>query len=119
MRPILVVTAALLMAGCQPSLPDERASPGSTDSLPHGLMPAADAVVEAFVDHRVVAIGEIHGSRVIHTFFRELLGDPRLIGVLNDVAVEFGSARTRQRSAAGGADPRSPGRSTDRLGGRH
>ena len=52
-----------------------------------------DAVIEAFDEHQVVAIGEIHGSRVIHAFVQELLGDPRLVGVMNDVAVEFGSAR--------------------------
>ena len=52
-----------------------------------------DAVVKAFEDHAVVAIGEVHGSRAIHTVLRQLVGDPRLVGVLNDVAVEFGSAR--------------------------
>ena len=52
-----------------------------------------DAVIEAFDEHQVVAIGEIHGSRVIHAFLQDLLGDPRLVGVMNDVAVEFGSAR--------------------------
>ena len=93
MRSILALTAALLLAGCQPGLPSEQASPRSTGSLPDGFASAADAVVEAFLDHRAVAIGEIHGSHAIHTFFHELLGDPRLVGVLNDIAVEFGSAR--------------------------
>ena len=56
-------------------------------------VPAADAVVEAFRDHRVVAVGEYHGSTAEHEFLRDLLGDPRLAGVIDDVAVEFGSAR--------------------------
>ncbi len=67
-----------------------------------------DAVVEAFGDHAVVAIGEIHGSRAIHVFLQELLGDPRLVGVMNDVAVEFGSARhqaTIDRYVLGGDVP--------------
>jgi hypothetical protein len=55
--------------------------------------PAVDAVVAAFEDHQVVAIGETHGSQLEHAFLRSLLMDPRLIGVIDDVAVEFGSAR--------------------------
>jgi len=55
--------------------------------------PAADAVVEAFKRHRVVAIGEWHRSHAEHDFLRLLLGDARLAGVIDDVAVEFGSAR--------------------------
>jgi hypothetical protein len=56
-------------------------------------MPAVDAVVAAFADHQVVAIGEEHGSAAQHEFMRSVIRDPRLIGVIDDVAVEFGSAR--------------------------
>ena len=56
-------------------------------------MPAVDAVFGAFADHQVVAVGEIHGSREVHAFLQAVLADPRLVGIVNDVAVEFGSAR--------------------------
>ncbi len=99
MRAILLLTAALLAAGCQPNQPnqpsplDQPGSSGATTSPPLAWRPVADAVVDAFDDHAVVAIGEVHGSRAIHTILQELLGEPRLVGVMNDVAVEFGSAR--------------------------
>ena len=74
-------------------------------------MPAVDAVIAAFADHQVVAIGEQHGSGVEHEFLRSLIRDPRLIGVIDDVAVEFGSARHQdtidrymQGEAISGAD---------------
>ena len=79
---------AVFLAACQTTpLPRSSIPP-----LPEAL-PAVDAVVAAFVDHQVVAIGETHGSGVQHAFLRSLLADPRLIGVIHDVAVEFGSAR--------------------------
>lgn len=56
-------------------------------------MPAADAVVVAFADHQVVAIGETHGSRDEHEFLRSLIADSRLDGIVTHIAVEFGSAR--------------------------
>lgn len=89
----MVVTGALLVAGCQGVQPSQPVASSSTGPPRLAWIPAVDAVVEAFEDHRVVAIGEIHGSRSIHTFLQTLLGDPRLLGVMNDVAVEFGSAR--------------------------
>ena len=96
MRALLALLMALLVAGCSPTLPNEPSPPVSTGprAVPAlAWTPAVDAVVHAFDDHAAVAIGEIHGSRPIHAFLQELLGDPRLVGVLNDVAVEFGSAR--------------------------
>ena len=96
MRATLALLMGLLVAGCSPTLPNEPSSPVSPrpSALPAlAWTPAVDAVVHAFEGHAVVAIGEIHGSRSIHAFLHELLGDPRLVGVLNDVAVEFGSAR--------------------------
>jgi hypothetical protein len=96
MRAFSALLAALLVATCSPTVPSEpsqAAPPGPTAEPPVAWAPAVDAVVEAFDEHAVVAIGEIHGSRPIHVFLRELVGDPRLVGVLQDVAVEFGSAR--------------------------
>jgi len=114
MRPIAALLAALMAVGCQPALPSQTSLLGepppsiASTAPPLAWRPAVEAVVEAFDDHAVVAIGEIHGSRSIHAFLQELLADPRLIGVVNDVAVEFGSARhqaTIDRFVVGEAVP--------------
>ena len=82
------IAIVLVLVGCQAPVPP----PPSAPARERGVA-AADAVVEAFRDHEVVAIGEYHGSAAEHEFLRDLLGDPRLTDVLDDVAVEFGSAR--------------------------
>jgi hypothetical protein len=82
-----MIAAALFLAACQAPAP-----PASPSAVPLAL-PAVDAVIAAFADHQVVAIGEQHGSAAQHEFLRSLIRDPRLIGVIDDVAVEFGSAR--------------------------
>jgi hypothetical protein len=83
-----LAAVALILVGCQASIPPSASTPPRQSGTP-----AADAVVEAFAGHAVVAIGEWHRSRVEHDFLRLLLGDPRLVGLMDDVAVEFGSAR--------------------------
>jgi hypothetical protein len=50
------------------------------------------AIVEAFKTHPIVAIGDNHGNLQIHEFRLALLRDPRLLGVVQDVVVEFGTA---------------------------
>ncbi|HEX6655981.1 MAG TPA: hypothetical protein VF153_07200 [Candidatus Limnocylindria bacterium] len=87
MRTLTAALTAIVLAACA-TLP---ASP--TPSSRVRGMPAADAVLAAFADHVVVAIGEVHGSRAEHEFLRTLITDPRLPGVVTDIAVEFGSAR--------------------------
>lgn len=78
----------LLLAGCGAPLPSTLSAP------PRAIgVAAADAVVDAFRDHPVIAVGEYHGSSAEHEFLRDLLGDERLAGVIDDVAVEFGNAR--------------------------
>jgi hypothetical protein len=82
-----MIAAALVLAACQAPAP-----PASPSAVPLAR-PAVDAVIAAFADHQVVAIGEQHGSAAQHEFLRSLIREPRLIGVIDDVAVEFGSAR--------------------------
>jgi hypothetical protein len=82
------VAIVVVLIGCQAPVP-----PTPSASVRASAVGASDAVVEAFRDHSVVAIGEYHGSAAEHEFLRALLGDPRLAGVIDDVAVEFGSAR--------------------------
>lgn len=57
------------------------------------VVTAVDAVLAAFARYRVVAFGETHGSAAQHAFLRDLLADPRLVDVVDVVAVEFGTAR--------------------------
>jgi erythromycin esterase-like protein len=52
------------------------------------------AVIDAFRTHRVVALGEgSHGNRQAHAFRLALIRDPRFAAAVQDIAVEFGSAR--------------------------
>jgi hypothetical protein len=55
--------------------------------------PGVDAVLDAFDNHPLVAIGEIHGWDSEHVFLRALIADPRFPGRVNDIVVEFGNAR--------------------------
>jgi hypothetical protein len=53
-----------------------------------------DAIIDAFRTHQVVALGEgAHGNVPGHVFRLALLRDPRFAGTVNDIVVEFGSAR--------------------------
>lgn len=67
-----------------------QASPGSA-----ALTAAIGGFVAAAQTHPVVAIGEIHRSAAIHSFLRSLLSDPRLPGVIDDIAVEFGASQNQ------------------------
>ncbi len=51
-----------------------------------------DAVLAAFDDHRVVAVGENHGHADFHLWVLDLLEDPRSVDRIDDVAVEWGNA---------------------------
>lgn len=55
------------------------------------------AIVDAFKTHDVVALGEgDHGNDQSHAFRVSLVSDPRFAAVVNDIVVEFGSARHQQ-----------------------
>jgi hypothetical protein len=75
---------AVLLAGV-PAL----AQAGSAPAVP--VDPVA-AIVEAFKAHPIVAIGDNHGNLQLHEFRLALLRDPRLLGVVDDIVVEFGTA---------------------------
>jgi len=55
--------------------------------------PAVAAIVRAFNDHRLVAIGEMHRNEQIHELVRSVLHDPRFLPNGGDIVVEFGNAR--------------------------
>src|SRR5262249_41141585 len=54
---------------------------------------AVDAIVDAFHTHSLVAVADPHGNEQVHAIRLALIRDPRLAGVVNDVVVEFGTAR--------------------------
>jgi hypothetical protein len=56
-------------------------------------MDPVDAIVDAFRTHSLVAVADPHGSEQAHAFRLALIRDPRLAGVVNDVVIEFGTAR--------------------------
>ncbi|HLG60108.1 MAG TPA: hypothetical protein VI485_32505 [Vicinamibacterales bacterium] len=68
-----------------------RAQAGPTAAVP--LEPIG-AILDAFRTHQVVALGEgAHGNERGHAFRLTLLRDPRFAATVNDIVVEFGSAR--------------------------
>jgi hypothetical protein len=51
-------------------------------------------ILDAFRSHQIVALGEgLHGNTQAHAFRLALIRDPRFPSIVNDVVVEFGSAR--------------------------
>jgi hypothetical protein len=51
-------------------------------------------ILDAFGSHHIVALGEgLHGNTQGHAFRLDLIRDPRFAAVVNDIVVEFGSAR--------------------------
>ena len=52
-----------------------------------------EAILDAFKTHRVVTLPGGHAGNELHALLLKLLRDPRFPTVVNDVVVEFGSAR--------------------------
>jgi hypothetical protein len=85
MRRTLVVTVALasgvLTKGQTRALGEPRPEP------------AVGAILRAFDTHPLIAIGENHRNQQVHDFIVSLVSDPRFAQKVDDVVVEFGSAR--------------------------
>lgn len=67
-----------------------------------------EAVLAAFDDHRIVAVGENHGHVDFHDWIVDLLADPRAVERIDDIAVEWGNALYQDvvdRYVAGGEVP--------------
>src|SRR5438045_2464618 len=70
--------------------------------------PAVSAIVRVFDSYPVVAIAENHRNQQVHDFIVLLVSDPRFLEKVDDIVVEFGSARYQQvidRYVAGDAVP--------------
>ena len=63
--------------------------------LPAADPPAVgvDAVLDALRGHPVVALGDNHGNEQVHALRLALIRDPRFQALVNDIVVEFGTAR--------------------------
>jgi hypothetical protein len=59
--------------------------------------PASDssiaAVLDAFRDHQVVAVGEVHYSAAEHRWLRQLVTSENFAKTVNDIVIEFGNSR--------------------------
>ena len=51
------------------------------------------AVLDAFEQHAVVALGDPHGNEQAHAFRLSLIRDPRFAAAVDDIVVEWGNAR--------------------------
>jgi len=62
---------------------------------PHDARPLdpVDGIAAAFRTRQLVAIADPHGNEQAHAFRLALIRDARLAGVVNDIVVEFGTAR--------------------------
>ena len=54
---------------------------------------AVTAIIEAFHTRTIVALPDAHGGEKAHAFLLSLIRDPRFAETVNDIVVEFGSAR--------------------------
>jgi erythromycin esterase-like protein len=92
MKAISTVTILALIAWV-PATPSGRTSvqPSAVLATP---LDAVSAVLDAFAEHRVVALGEgPHGNEQGHAFRMKLIQDPRFAERVNDILVEFGSGK--------------------------
>jgi hypothetical protein len=55
------------------------------------------AIIDAFRTHSIVALGDNHRNRQCHDFRLALIRDPRFASAVNDIVVEFGSAKYQER----------------------
>jgi hypothetical protein len=59
---------------------------------PPNVVPAIEAVLKAFQDHALVAIGDDHNSAQEEDFYAALVRDPRFSTEVGNIVVEFGGA---------------------------
>jgi hypothetical protein len=76
------------MAGS--SLPETARGANAVAGTPWS--PLADGVLDAFKQHRVVALGEAHELQEFHDAVLLLLADQRIQDAVDDIVVEFGNA---------------------------
>lgn len=83
-------------AGGQAALSGPRApaTPATGQERPAARpIDPANAILEAFRTHALVAIADSHGNEQTHAFRLALIRNPRMADIVNDVVVEFGTVR--------------------------
>ena len=86
-RKVIAVALAAILCGLG------RGSGQEATTRPAVARPAIAAIAAAFGQHRIVGLGDAHGNRLGEAFQRTLVGDPSLLGVVDDVLVEGGNSR--------------------------
>jgi hypothetical protein len=82
MLPYVAIAVASVMA-----LSPQAARP------PAAPVEAIGGILEAFRSSPIVALTDAHGNEQAHRFLLSLIRDPRFAAIVNDIVVEFGSAR--------------------------
>lgn len=68
--------------------------PAVAIAAPAAPLDPVEAIVDAFDDYQIVALGEgNHGNLPGHAFRLQLLRDPRFLAQVQDIVVEFGNSR--------------------------
>jgi hypothetical protein len=90
----LRVTAFREVCCCSASL-FIGASASAQQEAPRRAIPVEPipAIVDAFRDHAVVALGDAHGNLQAQAFLKTLIRDPRFSATVDDIVIEFGNAR--------------------------
>ena len=67
----------------------------SAQGVPKAAIPVdpVPAILDAFREHEVVALGDAHGNVQAQTFLISLIRNPRFAATVNDIVIEFGNAR--------------------------
>jgi erythromycin esterase-like protein len=97
-RRVLLIVTTTLAVGCLTAFVGGASAPAATTVAMSSaeLTPryAIDAILDAFAEYDVVALGEgPHGNEPGHRFRVSLIRDPRFTARVNDIVVEFGNAR--------------------------
>ena len=80
------IVAAVLLALASSSFAQQPPRP----AVP---VDAITGIIEAFRSHAIVALSDAHGSKQAQDFLISLVRDPRFAETVNDIVVEFGTAR--------------------------
>lgn len=77
----------LVIASAVSALPPQAGRP------PAVPVEAIGGILDAFRSNAIVALTDAHGNEQAHRFLLSLVRDPRFAATVNDIVVEFGSAR--------------------------
>ena len=88
-EPVTYLSTVLLILALAPRAGGQAQESPRPPAMP--VEPIA-AILDAFEQHRVVAIGDPHGNEQAHAFRLALIRDPRFAATVDDIVVEWGNA---------------------------